>query len=79
MFGSCHQLFIMIGLVITTFIGMGLPMNGDTKDLRKSLIWRFSYGGTAIFSIIQILLMAFIYKDESPPFYYANGNKNMVF
>ena len=55
---------------MTYFIGMTLPGNEvEVEDLRNSNGWRVMMAMPAIFTLIQSLLLIFIYKYDSPAYY----------
>lgn len=77
MFGACYQLFFTIAILIAAVIGIFLP-DKSYIALRRSSSWRIAYALSFLFSLIQMLLMAFKYKYESPPFYLSQGDEHMV-
>ena len=72
MFGSCHQLFVTFAIVITSIIGLVLP-EGDPHELKESISWRLAFGFPAVLSVAQVLLVLFVYTDDSPTFYASKG------
>lgn len=71
-FGSCHQLCITIALLITGIIGITLP-DLTNEEVRDHITWRLGYGVPLVFSLLQVILITIVYKNESPAFYI---NKN---
>lgn len=72
MFGTCHQLFVTIGSLIASLIGL-IPDEsiGNRADdyAQNSPIWRVSFAVPFFFALLQSFLLFFVYKYESPPFY----------
>lgn len=71
-FGSCHQLFVTFAIVITSIIGLVLP-EGSPHELQQSMSWRLAFGFPAILSAIQVLLIIFVFTDDSPVYYASKG------
>ena len=78
LFGSCHQLLLTAGIVLTAVIGMLLDENMGKDELMSSLVWRFGYAGPVFFSALQVLLLFFVYKYESPVFYILKNDDDSV-
>ena len=78
-FGSCHQLFLTFAIVITYLIGMLLPSSDADADMvRSSSGWRVAMAMPGILAAIQVLLLIFVYKLDSPTYYCETGQKALV-
>eukprot|EP00826_Nyctotherus_ovalis_P035502 TRINITY_DN3054_c0_g7_i1.p1 TRINITY_DN3054_c0_g7~~TRINITY_DN3054_c0_g7_i1.p1 ORF type:complete len:305 (+),score=34.99 TRINITY_DN3054_c0_g7_i1:448-1362(+) len=78
MFGACHQLFLSLATMLTALVGMSLTVEEDHERQRESWSWRLAYAGPLLFSSLQMLLLALVYKFESPLFYAGRQSLEMA-
>eukprot|EP00826_Nyctotherus_ovalis_P010764 TRINITY_DN12820_c0_g2_i2.p1 TRINITY_DN12820_c0_g2~~TRINITY_DN12820_c0_g2_i2.p1 ORF type:complete len:224 (-),score=44.18 TRINITY_DN12820_c0_g2_i2:852-1523(-) len=53
---------------------MRLPEDLTVEGVRDSLAWRLGYAGPCVFSLLQVFLLLFVYRYESPLFYILNDD-----
>lgn len=77
--GSLHQLLITLAIVITYLIGITLPKQGLEYDkYSNNITWRIGMLIPGILSLIQIILMLFLYKFDSPVYYLSEKQNKLV-
>jgi SP family arabinose:H+ symporter-like MFS transporter len=74
MFGSSHQLFITIGSLAATFVGLIPPLGITKEEARDSYIWRIGFSASIALVLIQVLMLIFVYRYESPAYYISKGD-----
>lgn len=65
-----HTILVTFAVVCTYFVGVMVP-NGSSEYYRNnSFEWRFPISIPSILSLLQIILLFFIYKIDSPVYYF---------
>lgn len=67
-FGSIYPLSTTFGAFAATLFGLALPPDTDLVALRENQTWRYVYGFPILLCIIQILILLFVIKHDSPKF-----------
>ena len=76
LFGCCHQLALAFGLFVDTVIGIYLPLNSESKNI-KLFAMDLIFAIPTIISCIQLILIKTIFTFESPQ-YYINIREDIV-
>lgn len=72
-FGCCHQLFVGLGIVTAAFMGVLLP-DSNATIYKKRMGLNIAFSFPMFISLVQILLLQFVYKYEAPLFLVNSSN-----
>lgn len=67
--GALNQLLIVSGIVITNLIALFVPSTG-TEIIGW---WRIIFGIPILIALLQIVLLLFVYKNETPRYLILQG------
>jgi MFS family permease len=71
-FGAMTNIFLNIGAMLCSVLGMALP--ADEEDYKEDEMWRLTYGFPIVLAVIQVILMAAIFRWEPIDYSIKNGN-----
>jgi Na+-driven multidrug efflux pump len=69
--GVINHIFLVIGTACTSIFALYIESDPNAQI---SPIWRLIYGFPIISLVIQLLLLLFVFKEETPRYLLENGN-----
>lgn len=69
LFGCFVQIGIALGIFVIYAFSLGFTKSTDSRDVSRSLLWRFAIAFPTILAIIQMILLIFVFPYESPQHY----------
>ena len=70
-----NQVMVVLGSITSFIFGIFVPLKDDI-DAETSDVWRFIFAFPSCVAFLQICLLLFIFKYDSPIFYLINKDKN---
>lgn len=72
--GTSNQLMAMVGVTIAYLVGFKVPVQDDPGALTTG-IWRLIFLLPGVVTLIQFLLMLFVFTYDSPYYYESQRDK----
>jgi SP family sugar:H+ symporter-like MFS transporter len=64
-----------LGAMISIVLGLVLPGDHQTEELKKTEMWRVIFGFPMVLSITVLILFLFVFTHDSPKFYLSVGDE----
>lgn len=77
LFGNCYPLFINVGIIASSLIGMAMPNISAPLDTKLEAIY-IATTILALAPLLQLLLLLLVYKDETPTHYVRRGSEKQA-
>lgn len=71
-FGAMTNVFLNIGMMVCTVLGMALP--SDKEEYPEDGWWRLTYGFPIVLAVIQVTFMLTIFRNEPIDYSIRAGN-----